>query len=170
MSKTIDAQLSQLHFPMTCAVCMSPATTHYKLDKIFTYGRRSHTVKVDVPMCEQHFSAASFKGAAERFVGWLGVGISILVGLFAMVILILRWQGTGEGNILLNLFVGGVFGLGIFLIVWAIISLSIAPRFADPASKEARNAVQITHYWPKDKFVRLSFEQDYLADIVQKMS
>jgi hypothetical protein len=121
-------------------------------------------------MCEQHFNAASYKGTAERLVGWLGVGIGILVGLFAMIILILRWQGTGEGNILLNLFVGGVFALGMFLIVWAIISLSIAPKFADPASKEARNAVQIMRYWPNDQFVQLKFNHEHLAEIVHKMS
>ena len=170
MSKTIDVQLSQIHFPMTCVVCMSRAIKHYKLDKIFTYGRRSYTVTVDVPMCDQHFNAASFKGTAERLVGTLGVILGILVGLFAMIVLILRWQGTGEGNILLNLFVGGVFGLGMFLIVWAVISLSIAPRFADPASKEAREAVRITQYWPKDQFVQLSFENEPLADIVQRSS
>jgi hypothetical protein len=121
-------------------------------------------------MCELHLNIASYKGTAERLVGWLGVGIGILVGLFAMITLIIRWRGTGEGNILLNLFAGSVFGLGMFLIVWAIISLSIAPKFADPDSKEARNAVQIMRYWPKDQFVQLKFEHDHLADIVQKMN
>ena len=82
MSKSIDVQLSQLQFPMTCVVCMSPATKPYKLDRIFTYGRRSYTVTVNVPMCELHFNAVSYKGKAERLVGWLGVGIGILVGLF----------------------------------------------------------------------------------------
>src|SRR6266498_4033126 len=112
MSKTIDAQLSELRFPLTCVVCKSPASKQYKLEKTFTYGGRSYTVKVNVPMCEQHFNAASFKSPAERLVGILGVIIGILVGLFAMVMLLLRWHGTGAGNILLNLFVGGVFGLG----------------------------------------------------------
>ncbi len=46
--------------------------------------------------------------------------------------------------------------------------MAIAPRFAVPESKEARNAVRITHYWPKDKFVRLAFENEQLAEIVQK--
>lgn len=170
MSKTIDAQLSQLRFPATCVVCMSPATKQNKLDKTFTYGRRSYTVTVNVPMCEQHFNAASFKGTAERIVGMIGVFLAILVGLFAMIMLMTHWQGTGQGNILLDLFAGDVFGLGMFLIVWAIVSISIAPKFADPDSKEARKAVQVTHYWPKDKFVRLSFEQENLAEIVQRMS
>jgi hypothetical protein len=134
---------------------MSPATKLFKLEKIFTYGRQSHTVSVDVPMCDQHYEVASFKGTAERLVGMLGVAIGILFGLFAAVMLILRWRGTGEGNIILNLLVAGI-------------SLSIAPHFADSPSKEARNAVRITHYWPKDQFVRLSFENEQLAEIVQK--
>ena len=170
MPKNIDAQLTLLRFPMTCVVCMSPASKQYKLEKIFTVGRRSYTIHVNVPMCDHHFDAASFKGTAEKLVGTLGVIIGILFGLFAAAMLILRWRGTGEGNILLNLLVGGVFGIGIFLIVWAMISLSIAPLFADRASKEARNAVRITHYWPKDQFVRLSFENEQLAEIVQRLS
>jgi hypothetical protein len=168
MSKTIDAQLSQIHFPATCVVCMSPASRPYKLEKTFTYGRRSYTVKVDVPMCEQHFQVASFKGPAERLVGFIGIGLGILTGLFATIMLFLHWRGTGQGNILLNLFAGGVLGIGILLIVWAIVSLSIAPLFAETESKEARNAVQITHYWPKDQFVRLKFENEQLAEIVQR--
>jgi hypothetical protein len=99
---------------------MSPATKLFKLEKIFTYGRQSHTVSVDVPMCDQHYEVASFKGTAERLVGMLGVAIGILFGLFAAVMLILRWRGTGEGNIILNLLVAGIFGLGMFLIVWAV--------------------------------------------------
>jgi hypothetical protein len=119
-------------------------------------------------MCEQHFSAASYKGPAERFVGILGVVIGILVGIFATVMLILRWRGTGEGNIPLNLLVGGIFGLGMYLITWFVISYSVAPLFAERDSKEARNAVRITRYWPRDQFVRLSFENEQLAEIVQK--
>lgn len=168
MSKTIDASLSQLRFPRTCVVCMSPASKSYKLERISTFGRRSYTVQVNVPMCDQHFEAASFKGTAEKLVGTLGVIVGILLGLFAAVMLILRWRGPGEGNILLNLIGAAVFGIGIFLIIWAVVTLSVAPLFADPASKEARNAVRITHYWPKDQYVRLSFENEQLAEIAQK--
>jgi hypothetical protein len=147
---------------------MSPSSKEYKLEKTFTYGRRSYTVKVNVPMCDRHYEVASHKGLAERIVGILGVVIGILVGIFAMTMLILRWHGAGEGNIPLNLFAGGVFGIGMFLIVWAITALSIAPLFAERESKEARNAIRIVHYWAKDQFVRLSFENDQLAEIVQR--
>jgi hypothetical protein len=147
---------------------MSPASKQYELQKTFTYGRRSYTTTVNVPMCEQHFNAASFKGPAERLVGPLGVILGILVGIFATVMLIWHWHGTGQGNIPLNLLIGGIFGIGTFLIIWAIVSLSVAPLFADRDSKEARNTVRITHYWPKDQFVRLTFENEQLAEIVQE--
>jgi len=117
-------------------------------------------------MCDLHFEAASFKGTAEKLVGTLGVIGGILAGLFAAIILMARWRGTGEGNLILNLFAGGVFGLGIFLIVWAVVALSVAPLFAEPESQEARNAIRITRYWPSDKVVRLEFQNEQLADIV----
>jgi hypothetical protein len=119
-------------------------------------------------MCDPHFEAASFKGTAEKFVSTLGVMGGILAGLFATVILFIRWEGAGESNIILKLFAGGIFGLGIFLVVWAIIALSVAPLFAEPESKEARNAIKITHYWPKDQIVRLEFWNEQLAAIVEK--
>ena len=166
MPKAINVPLSEVRFPATCVVCMSPAPKSYELQKIFTYGRRSYTVKVNLPMCDLHFEAASFKGTAEKLVGTLGVIGGILAGLFAAIILMVRWRGTGEGNLILNLFAGGVFGLGIFLIVWAVFALSVAPLFAEPESKEARNAVRITRYWPSDKVVQLEFQNEQLAEIV----
>ena len=168
MSKAIDVPLSQLRLPSTCVVCMSPASKQYPLEKIFSMGRRSYTVKVNVPMCDLHFQAASFKGTVEKLFGKLAVIGGILAGLFAAIILFVRWEGNGANNIILKLFGGGVFGLGIFLIVWALIALSVAPLFAEPESKEARNAVRITHYWPKDQIVRLEFQNEQLAEIVEK--
>jgi hypothetical protein len=148
---------------------MSPASKQYELERIFSYGRsRSYTVKVSVPMCELHFEAASFKGTAEKLVGTLGMIAGILAGLTAMIVLLMHWVSTGEKNLVLNFFAGGVFGLGIFVMVWAAISLGLPPLFAAPESKEARNAVKITHYWPNDQFVRLEFQNESLAEIVQK--
>jgi hypothetical protein len=149
---------------------MSPAAKQYLLEKTFSMGRRSYTIKVNVPMCDPHFEAASFKGSAEKLVGALGVVGGILAGLFAAVILMVRWQGTGADNIILKLFAGGIFGVGIFLIVWAVMALSVAPLFAERESKEARNAVTITHYWPKDQVVRLKFQNEQLAEIVANIN
>ena len=167
MSKAIDIHLSQLRFPSTCVVCMSPATKSHELQKGSTYRRRSYTVKVNVPMCDLHFWSASVKGPAEKWIGILGVIAGILSGLLATTLVLVHWEGIGYANILLNLLAGGILGLAIFLIVWAIISLSMASFFAEPASKEARQAVRFTRYWPEHQFVRLEFQNEQLADIVR---
>ena len=161
MSKSINLRLSQLTFPKTCVVCHSPASKEYGLEATFTYGRRSHIVKVRVPMCDSHFEAASYKSPAERLVNWAAVFGGALFGLICATLLVLRWQ-TDE-NILFKLLGGGIFGLGAFAIVWWIVTASIAPLFAASQSKEARNAVRITHYWPAEKVVQLKFENDSLA-------
>lgn len=166
MSKSFDVLLSQVRFPTSCVVCLTPAARQYLLEKTFSMGRRSYTVKVDVPMCDTHFQAASFKGTAEKLVGALAVIGGALAGFFAAVVLFIRWEGAE--NIILKLFAGGIFGLGIFLIVWAVIALSVAPLFAEPESKEARNAVKITHYWPREQAVRLEFQNEQVAEIVKQ--
>lgn len=118
-------------------------------------------------MCDQHYEAASFKGPAEKFVGFLAIAGGILAGVFAVIMLLLRWEG--ENSILTKLFVGGMVGFGFFILTWWII-FSAAPLFAVREAKEARNAVKISRYWPKDQFVRLDFENEQLADIVQRSS
>jgi len=166
MSKSIDVQLSQLNFPLTCVVCMSPASKHFGVEQIYTYGRKSYTVKVHVPMCEAHYAAASFKGTAEKLVGSLAVIGGIIAGIVAMIILILRW--IGDGSLILKLFVGGIVGFGIFVLVWWIIDSFVAPRFAARESKEARNAVKITQIWPREQFARLKFENEQWVEMMQK--
>lgn len=167
MSQKIDIELSQVRFPYTCVVCLSPASKEYELQKVFTFGRRSYTVRMNVPMCDHHFGSASFKGSAEKLVGTVGLIVGALGGLLGTILLLVYWASTGQGNLLLNLLAGGFLGLGIFLILWALISLVVAPWFAEPASKEARHAVKITHYWPGDQRVRLEFQNERFADIVR---
>src|SRR5689334_11646497 len=168
MSKTFDVLLSQVKFPNSCVVCLTHAARQYPLEKTFSMGRRSYTVKVGVPMCDSHFQIASFKGIAEKLIGTLAVIGGILAGFFAAIVLFVRWEGAE--NIFLKLFAGGIFGLGIFLIVWAVIALSVAPLFAEPESKEARGAVKITHYWPREQVVRLEFQNEQVAELVKKLN
>jgi hypothetical protein len=168
MSKTFDVLLSQVKFPNSCVVCLTPAARQYPLEKTFSMGRRSYTVKVGVPMCDSHFQTASFKGTAEKLIGTLAVIGGILTGFFAAIVLVVRWEGAG--NIILKLFAGGIFGLGIFLIVWVVITLSVAPLFAEPESKEARGAVRITHYWPREQVVRLEFQNEQVAELVKQLN
>lgn len=166
MPKAIDIHLSQLRFPSTCVVCSSPATKAYTLHKTLIHGRSSYTVRVNVPMCDLHFHSASQKGAAEKWIHRFGAVAGILAGLVA-IILLLCGEAITQGNLLLHLFAPGILATPIYLMVWAIISLIVAPLFAETASKEARDAVRLVRYWPKDQFVRLKFQDEQLADIVQ---
>ena len=168
MSKSIDVYLSRLNFPPTCVVCMSPASKRYDLQKIFSQGRQSYTVKVGVPMCDQHFEAASFKGTAERLMETLAIIGGIIAGIFAAILLFVRWVPTESDSLILKLFMGGIVGFGVFIMIWWIIASGLAPLFADPGSKEARNAVIITRYWPRDQAARLEFKNEQLAEIVQR--
>ena len=90
----------------------------------------------------------------------------ILAEIVAMIILILRW--VGDGSLILKLFVGGIVGFGIFVLVWWIIHSFVAPRFAVRKSKEARNAVKITQIWPREQFARLKFENEQWVEMMQK--
>jgi len=166
MAKTLDVPLSDIRFPSACVVCLSPSAKKYTLEKTFTYGRRSYTVKVPVPMCDQHFEAASYKGPAEKLINGLAVYGGIVIGIFVAILLFTRWEG--DVNIIGKLFGSGLFGFGGFIIFWWITSASIAPLFAAKESKEARSALQIAFYWPQNKVVRLAFKNETLAEMVHK--
>lgn len=164
MSKSIRSQLSQLTFPRTCVVCLSPSNREYKLEGTITYGRRTYTVNVPVPMCDMHFEAATHQSPAERFVHRLAVFGGGFFGLACAILLFLRWE-SGEG-VLIKIIGGILFGLGAFALFWWILSASVAPQFASAESKEARTAVRITGYWPQNQMVQLDFNHDSLAERV----
>ena len=121
-------------------------------------------------MCISHFEAASLKGTVEKLVGTIGVIIGIIAGIIAMIILMMRWESPESTNIILRLLLGGVFGLGVFVMVWAVFALWLAPIFAEPASREAREAVRITRVSPEGNILQLEFRNEQLAEIVQKQN
>jgi hypothetical protein len=166
MSKSIMVPLSQVQFPSACVVCMSPAPKQYQIQQIFTFGKSSYTVAVDVPMCDPHFAAASFKGTAERLTEILGIVAGGLAGILAAVLLFLRWEG--DVHWFFKILGGALFGFGIFLLVWWMIAMVIAPHLATPESKEARNAVKITRFLPGEQMVRLDFKNEQMSDEMQK--
>jgi hypothetical protein len=170
MTKTIEVQLSQLKFPPTCVVCMSPASKQYGVSQVFSQGTRSATVHINVPMCSTHFEAASASNSAEKIVATCGVIVGIVAGIAALIILILRWVPTGNDSIILKLFIGSIVGFGVFIMVWALFTFWIAPMFAAGESKEARNAVRIVLVSPNAEILRLEFMNEQLAEIVQKQN
>jgi hypothetical protein len=166
MSKTLDVPLSDIKFHSSCVVCLSPSSKKFTLEKTFTYGRRSYTVKVPVPMCGQHFDSASSKGLLEGFFTGLAIYGGIPVGILTAYLMFSRWEG--DVNIIGKLFGSSIFGFGGFILFWWIVSASIAPIFAAPASKEARHAVQIAFYWPQTKTIRLHFKNETVFTLTQK--
>lgn len=172
MAKRLDVKLSKLKFPPSCVVCWSPATEQFPLQRIFSFGRgrRAYPVTLNLPMCRQHFQAARYKGPAERLMGWLGLPAGIISGLAALLQVLGFWASNGQGSPILNLFSAGILGIGVFLIVWILISYWLAPLLAVPESKEARNAVQLRQYWPRDGYVRLEFANENLAEMVENES
>jgi hypothetical protein len=157
--------LKQIHFPSICVVCLSPAVKRYPIQQIFTYGRTSHTISVDVPMCEAHFAAASYKSPAEKAMGCLGIVFGILAGISAAILLFLRWQGSG--GLILKLALGALFGFGMFVLVWWLLAIVIAPHLAAPKSKQIRNAVRIIRYVPGEQLVQLDFMNEQMLPLFE---
>jgi hypothetical protein len=113
-------------------------------------------------MCSLHFQSATCRGKAEKLVGTLAPIIAMVGGLFSTIMLLVQWQG----KVLLNLFTAGMLGIVIFLALWAVISIVLAPLFATSAAKKARHAVRMRRYWYQDQFVRLEFQNEQLAETV----
>ena len=166
MSKSIDVQSAHLTFPEMCVVCLSPATKQYEVNQVYSQGTKSSTVRIKVPMCSTHFEAATSKSLPEKLIAMLAIAMGGCAGLAALAVLVMRW--VGEDGLLLKLLIGSLVGFGVFVMVWALVALWIAPMFASSESKEARNAVRIVLVSPYAEVLRLEFGNEQLAEIVQK--
>jgi len=166
MSKSILFPVHQLVFPPSCVICLASASRKYPIQQVFTHGRTSRTISVDVPMCDAHFAVASHKSPAERVLEWLGVGVGILAGITGGILLFTRW--VGSGGLFLKILLGTLAGLGFFVLVWWLIAVVIAPYLADPESKQVRSAVKITRYLPGEQLVQLEFANEQMASLVEK--
>jgi hypothetical protein len=161
MSRSFLVPLQNIQFPPACVVCLSSAPRKYPVSQVFTYGRTSHTITVDVPMCDAHFAMASHKSPMEKALGYLGIVIGILAGMAGAILLFTRW--VGSGGLLLKLSLGALVGFGFFLLVWWLLAIVIAPMFAIPESKEVRNAVRITRYLRSEQTVELALVNEQVA-------
>lgn len=166
MTRSILLPLQQIHFPPTCVVCLSTASKTYPIQQVFTYGRTSHTITVDVPLCDPHFAEASYKSPVERAVGCLGIATGILAGIAAGILLFVRWVGSGA--LLLKLFLALLFAFGVFVVVWWLLAIVTAPVFAAHGSKEVRHAVGITRYLRSEQMVELAFANEQAALLAEK--
>jgi hypothetical protein len=165
MSKIVKIQGSECGFPNTCVVCFQPAQSAYKIEKTFSYGQRSITVSLPVPMCSTHYEHAGTKSSAERLCergGLVGGGV---IGLLVTIGLLLYWASGGESISILNVLAAGFVGIGFFLIVWLATVYWLAPVFALPESKAARQAVRLMKYWPGKNILQLEFVNDRTAEL-----
>jgi hypothetical protein len=165
MSKMVKIQGSECDFPNTCVVCFQPAQQTYKIDRTFTYGQRSITIALPVPMCSAHYEQAVTKSATELLWERIGLVGGGLIGLLLTVGLLVYWVSGGESISILNVLVAGVVGIGFFLIVWMATIYWLAPAFALPESKAARQAVRLVKYWPGKNILQLEFVNDRTAEL-----
>lgn len=170
MSKKLTFQGAGVRFPVNCVICEQPAACEYKIERIFTYGNRSITITLPVPMCDTHHAMATRKSAKEQAVGKLGIGLGALAGLASAGGLLAYWASTNQGNLLLNGLMALVVGAGAFLILWVLFTGWIAPMFADPESKAARNAVKIALYRPNTQELTLEFFNEQVAERVGRLN
>lgn len=173
MARSVDVQLVNdkfgnlsvpaSRFPAKCVVCLEPATKEYALEKTFNYGRRVIPVKAYLPMCDAHYEKASYKSPAEKFLGGIGAVVGgLLVGILGAWLAGRPWDAQFHMGLVASAFLALIFAA----IAWYII-FYYASAFADPASKQVRDAVKVTSYHPGKHTVRLDFEQDQIADSLQ---
>jgi hypothetical protein len=168
MSKSITVPLDHVNFPPSCVVCLSPASQEFPIRQVYTVGTKSHHLTLNVPMCPLHHEAASHKGLAERAVGCIGVAGGALFGIASVFFLLSRWEGGG--GIFAKIFMGLIVGFGMFVLAWWIIADQLAPFFAVPAAREAREAVRITLVQPFDRRMVLLFRNEAMAGFVEQMN
>lgn len=166
MARRIIFNGVEIGFPTACVVCQQPSQSDYKISKIFSYGNRTITVTLPVPMCPEHYAMAMHKGPAEQTVGRIGLGLGALFGLAAAIALLVYWSNTGQGSLVTNILLALVLAAGIFLIFWVLFAFWIAPLFAMPDQKAARNAVKIRRYWPSSQQLQLEFYNEQIANRV----
>ncbi len=168
MSKRLIFNSSEIRFPPACLVCQLPAEKQYEISRSFSYGNRSLSISIPVPLCLNHFVIASSKSRGERLVGQIGLGLGTLLGIGVALALLSYWISSEQGNLVPNLFLAAFIGLGAFLITWALLAFFIAPLFASPETKAVRGAMKILHYWPANQNIQLEFANEALAELIAR--
>lgn len=148
MSTRLTLGTMKIAFPPACMVCQQHASQTYEITRTISYGKRTVTASLPIPLCDTHHALAKTKNAAERLVGSIGAVLGAVAGLASAVALIRYWSSTGQGSLPLNLVLAGVSAIGFFLVIWFTAIVLVAPVFADAESRAVRRAVRIRHFWP----------------------
>jgi hypothetical protein len=170
MSRRLTFKGSDLQFPGVCLVCQLPAEKKYDVSRTISYGNRTITISLPIPLCQRHHDIAVQKSPAEILVGRAGLVLGCLAGIATPAALLVYWSGSGQGSLITNILIAGVTGIGAFLIVWGAIAFFLAPVFASQESKAVRNILQIRHYWPGTQDIQLDFGSDAAAELVTNLN
>ncbi len=167
MGTRIRLRGTKIQFPQGCVVCGQPADCDYPLERTLSYGSRSVTIQLPVPMCAAHYDLAVQPDPLERAIEHAGLATGALLGVVVTVSLILYWESSGQGG-WLNDLIALVPGAGIFLAVWMGAKYGLAPYFGAPLARSARRAVQIRRYFPITQELELEFINERVAQAVQR--
>jgi hypothetical protein len=166
MPKRLRFKNVKVSFPAVCFVCQQPAGERYDVSRVFYLGNRSVNVTVPMPLCADHFAVASTKSPTEKLLGRIGLVLGAVVGLALAIGLVAYWRSSDEGSLLMHLALGSFMGLGAFLVVWSLQTFVVAPIFASPQSKAARNALKIARYWHNTGQIELEFANEKVAEMI----
>jgi hypothetical protein len=170
MPKRLTFKGSHVEFPQVCLICQAPAYRSYEISNTLYYGNRSVTLKMPMPLCEDHFAVASRQSAAERWIGRIGLGLGVVAGLAVAAALLSWWSSTGQGSAALNVFLAAFVGLSAWVLTWAVCAFVVVPRFGDYDSRAVRGAMKIRHYWPGSGDMQLEFASPVAAELVAKIN
>lgn len=163
MSTSLTVKGPHIDFPPVCVQCQQPADETFEISRSVRYHKRTVTVKLAVPMCATHRAIAMSKNATEQLLGRIGLilggvaGAGVIAGLFWF------WSRRGQSLVAANYLALAVLGVGAFYCVWRLFAGFIAPRYADPDAKSARNAVRITRYSALTRQLRVEVLNDSVA-------
>ena len=157
---------SELSFPKVCLVCQQPSEKTYNVSRTFSYGNRSVTLTLPMPLCRRHIDLATKKNRKEQLIGQIGLILGIVAGIAMAAGMLAYWSSTQQGSPGVNLVLGALIGVGVWLIVWIGLAFFVAPTFGDPDSKAVRSTMKIFHYWPGSKDVALEFASEAAANVV----
>ncbi len=163
MTKKVRIQGPEVAFPRTCVVCSAPADQSFQVQRIFTYGKRNITITLPVPMCSAHYDMAKTKSPAEKMSEKAGLIAGLVLAVIVAGSLLVWWNNTGQGNLILNIFIGLIAGAGFGMVLWAALAFWIAPMFASPESRLARHAVKLTRFYPGNNVLELEFANEQMA-------
>jgi hypothetical protein len=153
MTHMIKIVGTEVKFPQECAVCSRSTEKTYRIEHTFSFGRGTVPISLAIPLCPEHLAVAKSKSPAERLCERLGLFGGIAAGL------LVSWLASGQGLLLVTV----LSGLGVFLIVWTATRFWLAPVFASPETKAARNSVHLKKYWPASNELELELSNERLA-------